>query len=90
MAAGRPAARHIHRPGQCEFLEDYAKPFSLLVIADLLGVPIEDHDEFRAAFAKRQSAPWGKRRPAHNPLQWLDEKFTATSRIAAVSRAQTC
>ncbi len=25
--------------GSCEFLEDYAKPFSLLVIADLLGVP---------------------------------------------------
>ena len=25
--------------GQCEFLAEYAKPFSTLVIADLLGVP---------------------------------------------------
>ena len=35
--------------GACEFMADYAKPFSMLVIADLLGVPLEDHDEFRAA-----------------------------------------
>ncbi|MDP9168593.1 MAG: cytochrome P450, partial [Actinomycetota bacterium] len=33
--------------GKCEFLSAYAKPFSLLVIADLLGVPQDDHDEFR-------------------------------------------
>jgi cytochrome P450 len=32
--------------GHCEFLAEYAKPFSLLVIADLLGVPEEDHDSF--------------------------------------------
>ena len=37
--------------GSCEFLEDYAKPFSLLVIADLLGVPAADHEEFRAVFS---------------------------------------
>ena len=28
--------------GQCEFVEDFAGPFTLLVIADLLGVPEED------------------------------------------------
>ena len=33
--------------GKSEFLADYAKPFSLLVIADLLGVPMEDHAEFK-------------------------------------------
>ena len=27
------------KPRQCEFLAEYAKPFSTLVIADLLGVP---------------------------------------------------
>ncbi len=37
--------------GRTEFLGDYAKPFSLLVIADLLGVPAEDHEEFKAVFA---------------------------------------
>ena len=33
--------------GEMEFSAAYAKPFTLLVIADLLGVPREDHDKFR-------------------------------------------
>ena len=62
--------------GECEFLEDYAKPFSLLVIADLLGVPAEDHDEFRAVFASEQVGALGEESPtSHNPLQWLNDKF---------------
>ena len=62
--------------GKCEFLEDYAKPFSLLVIADLLGVPAEDHDEFRAVFASEQVGALGDESPtSHNPLQWLNDKF---------------
>ena len=62
--------------GSCEFLEDYAKPFSLLVIADLLGVPAEDHDEFRAVFAGELVGQLGEEAPtAHNPLQWLNDKF---------------
>ena len=60
--------------GECEFLEDYAKPFSLLVIADLLGVPAEDHDEFREAFAKEVVDALGHETPTHNPLQWLNDK----------------
>ena len=64
--------------GRCEFLEDYAKPFSLLVIADLLGVPAEDHDEFRAVFATEQVGALGEENPtAHNPLEWLNDKFHA-------------
>jgi cytochrome P450 len=62
--------------GQCEFLADYAKPFSLLVIADLLGVPAGDHDEFKAAFAKETVGELGKEAPtSHNPLEWLNDKF---------------
>jgi cytochrome P450 len=62
--------------GECEFLEDYAKPFSLLVIADLLGVPAEDHDEFRAVFASEHVGALGEESPtSHNPLQWLNDKF---------------
>lgn len=62
--------------GNCEFLTDYAKPFSLLVIADLLGVPMEDHDEFKAAFALETVGELGKQTPtSHNPLQWLNDKF---------------
>jgi cytochrome P450 len=64
--------------GRCEFLQDYAKPFSLLVIADLLGVPTEDHDEFRAAFAKETVGALGEESPtSHNPLEWLNDKFYA-------------
>lgn len=33
--------------GAMEFNDAYAKPFTLLVIADLLGVPREDHETFR-------------------------------------------
>jgi cytochrome P450 len=61
--------------GKCEFLGQYAQPFSLLVIADLLGVPVEDHDEFRAAFAKETVGALGDETPTHNPLQWLNDKF---------------
>jgi cytochrome P450 family 150 subfamily A5 len=33
--------------GRLEFCAGYARPFTLLVIADLLGVPREDHETFR-------------------------------------------
>src|SRR5215211_4700573 len=49
----RLADRHIDEfidDGKCEFLKAYARPFSLLVVADLLGVPEDDHEEFREAF----------------------------------------
>ena len=29
--------------GRCEFIDDFAQPYTLLVIADLLGVPESDH-----------------------------------------------
>ncbi|MGV0815051.1 cytochrome P450 [Mycolicibacterium boenickei] len=64
--------------GSAEFLADYAKPFSLLVIADLLGVPSEDHQEFKAVFALETVGELGKEAPTtHNPLQWLNDKFYA-------------
>ena len=34
--------------GEVEFSTAYARPFTLLVIADLLGVPREDHETFRS------------------------------------------
>ena len=65
--------------GKCEFLSAYAKPFSLLVIADMLGVPEEDHEEFRTVLgAPRPGAQVGSLDGdlvASNPLEWLDEKF---------------
>ena len=35
--------------GGCEFVADFGNPFAMLVIADLLGVPESDHDDFRGA-----------------------------------------
>lgn len=64
--------------GSCEFLDEYARPFSGLVIADLLGVPVEDHEEFRDVFSGRFSGGVqdDSVTRAHNPLEYLDEKFT--------------
>ncbi|MBX7430769.1 cytochrome P450 [Mycobacterium sp. Y57] len=62
--------------GAAEFLADYAKPFSALVIADLLGVPDEVHQEFKEVFALETVGELGKEAPTtHNPLEWLNEKF---------------
>lgn len=66
--------------GRCEFLSAFAKPFSLLVIADLLGVPEGDHEEFRTVLgAPRPGANVGSLDHSDlvgaNPLEWLDEKF---------------
>ena len=64
--------------GMCEFLDEYARPFSGLVIADLLGVPPEDHEEFRAVFSGKVvgGIEDDSLTRAHNPLEYLDEKFT--------------
>jgi cytochrome P450 len=64
--------------GACEFLDDYARPFSGLVIADLLWVPPEDHEEFREVFSGKVvgGIEDDSLTRAHNPLEYLDEKFT--------------
>jgi cytochrome P450 len=67
--------------GECEFIAEYSKPFATLVIADLLGVPEEDHKQFRTVLgADRPGARVGAldhESVGINPLQWLDEKFCA-------------
>jgi cytochrome P450 len=69
--------------GTHEFVSEYAQPFAMLVVADLLGVPESDHDLFR------QNLRVGKQRTgtlggtaegevlAHSPLEFLYEQFTA-------------
>src|SRR5437667_104044 len=49
----------FHARGECEFIHDYASPFTLLVIADLLGVPEADHETFREQLQ-------GEHRPTRN------------------------
>jgi cytochrome P450 len=61
--------------GACEFVHDYANPFTLLVIADLLGVPEADHETFREQL-QGDDRPTTAGPMAHNPLEFLYERFT--------------
>ena len=65
--------------GACEVMGDFANPFALFVIADLLGVPEEEHDEFRDNLARRPAdSAVGSTKDAmsHSPLEWLYERFS--------------
>lgn len=63
-------------PGKGDFLGEYARSVSMLVIADLLGVPAEDHDTFRDNLAASRSAAGEAQEIAHNPLEFLEQRFT--------------
>jgi cytochrome P450 len=62
--------------GECEFVSEYASPFTLLVIADLLGVPEADHETFRREYSHGGVGSTGKGM-AHNPLEFLYGQFSA-------------
>jgi cytochrome P450 family 150 subfamily A5 len=62
--------------GECEFVNEYANPFTLFVIADLLGVPEEDHEAFRAELQGDQRPTQQRGAMAHKPLEFLYERFT--------------
>jgi len=66
--------------GRCEFISAYSQPFALLVVADLLGVPEEDHQRFIEGFGLQHSpgeVGKGERgNPNENPLAWADDYFT--------------
>jgi cytochrome P450 len=63
--------------GRCELVHDYAKPFSTLVIADLLGVPAEDREQYRAILANSRppSTVGAGDAPVTNPMDFRREKF---------------
>jgi cytochrome P450 len=60
----------------CEFIHDYASPFTLLVIADLLGVPEADRPSFRDEL-QGDHRPTAGGPMAHKPLEFLYERFTS-------------
>ncbi|MFN8603830.1 MAG: cytochrome P450 [Candidatus Binatia bacterium] len=64
--------------GQCEFIHDYARPFTLLVVADLLGVPESEHATFREELqgGEHRRGKVGDARIVHKPLEFLYERFT--------------
>jgi cytochrome P450 family 150 subfamily A5 len=65
-------------PGEGEFIKGFAGPFTLLVIADLLGVPEEDRDQFVKNIRQHAGGGiggTGKEALAHNPLEFLYGTF---------------
>ncbi len=67
--------------GSCELVSDFAGPFTMYVIADLLGVPQEDHDEFRKRLQgnRRHGSSVGATSHdamQHSPLAYLYDVFT--------------
>jgi cytochrome P450 len=67
--------------GRCEFVRDYAQPFTLLVVADLLGIPESEHETFREELQgdnrKIQAGGAGTDgMMSHKPLEFLYDRFT--------------
>jgi cytochrome P450 family 150 subfamily A5 len=67
----------FHARGEVELISGFGAPFAMLVVADLLGVPEEDHEEFRTALNRPHGAvgSTGGRSMAQSPLEYLYERF---------------
>jgi len=69
--------------GECEFIRSYAGPFTLYVIADLLGVPESDHEWFRQELQgghrpeTQGLGSTGSASLSHSPLEFLYDRLTA-------------
>ena len=66
--------------GECEFISDFAKPFTLLIVADLLGVPEEDHAMLLEKAGGRRTANADDNvvrnsADGHGPLAYLYDYF---------------
>ncbi len=73
--------------GACEFIGDFASPFAMLVIADLLGVPEEDHKKFEDALLHGGGGHGtvggvDGESMAQTPLEYLYQQFTDLRRRA--------
>jgi cytochrome P450 len=83
---GRLADRQIDEfidRGKVEFMREYASPFALLVVADLLGVPESDQPRFREQLQGPEAltnaglgSPEEGETLAHKPLEFLYDAFT--------------
>ncbi|MFD3926953.1 cytochrome P450 [Streptomyces sp. NPDC058614] len=68
-------------PGEGEFISGFAGPFTLLIIADLLGVPEEDRPRFMENLQRRPQddagiGSTGDDTLHHSPLEYLYKRFT--------------
>ena len=67
--------------GGCELVTEFAGPFTLSVIADLLGVPEADHDGFREELQgggsrDRSVGSTRDKTMGHAPLEFLYDRFS--------------
>ena len=67
--------------GEGEYVKGFAGPFTMLVIADLLGVPEEDRADFAEALHQAPGSGGGVGSTAeeslgHSPLEYLYQRFT--------------
>src|SRR4051812_3261195 len=66
--------------GRTEFIRDFGTPFTLLVIADLLGVPEDDQAMFRSKLGRKENTgavgSTGEDSLRHSPLEFLYDQFT--------------
>lgn len=79
--ADRMLDHYLVTGGDC--MREFAGPFTLYVIADLLGVPRDDQDEFLHTLQRdphREGASVGSTQGegmSHNPIEFLYSKFSA-------------
>lgn len=61
----------------CEYIADFASPFAMLIIADLLHVPEADHVEFGQALLNETGTIGSSEGDSlqHSPLEFLYRKF---------------
>jgi cytochrome P450 len=69
--------------GECDIMNDFAQPFAVLVVSDLLGVPAEDRVQFRKQLIRQEREQGGtigntkEGEVQHSPLEWLYSTFSA-------------
>jgi cytochrome P450 len=66
--------------GEGEFIKGFASPFTLLVIADLLGIPDEDREGFVDGIRQNSGGGVGSTSTdslSHSPLEFLYAQFSA-------------
>src|SRR5665213_1727320 len=62
-----------------DFIRDFATPYTMLIIADLIGVPDEDRDEFMEKMLRPTGGGVGSTagdEMDNNPLGWLYNQFS--------------
>ncbi|TMK66914.1 MAG: cytochrome P450 [Actinobacteria bacterium] len=65
--------------GRCEFVQDFARPLTAVIIAELLGVPEEDRARFRDEMVGKKRASYATVGAVDalvsNPFAWMHDAF---------------